>query len=76
MYNFYYKHGFCITTVMADGEFAALQTLLTDIIGAPNLNLTAANEHEPFIERRIIVIKERVCRCTTLYLSGRYRGKW
>ena len=60
VFNFYYKHGFRITMVMADGEFAALQTLLVDIIGAPNLNLTAANEHEPFIERRIRVIKERV----------------
>ena len=46
--------------VMADGEFASLQSLLNDIIGAPNLNLTAANEHEPFVERRIRVIKERV----------------
>ena len=60
VYNWYYKRGFCITTVMANGEFAALQTLLNDIIGAPDLNLTAANEHEPFIERRIHVIKERV----------------
>ena len=45
VYNFYLKHGFRITMVMADGEFAALQTLPNDIIGAPNLNLTAANEH-------------------------------
>ena len=29
-------------------------------MGAPRLNLTSANEHEPFIERRIRVIKERV----------------
>jgi len=60
IYNYYYTRGFRITTVMADGEFAALQTLFTDIYGAPNINLTAANEHEPFIERRIRVIKERV----------------
>ena len=45
---------------MAEGELAALQTLFTEIHGAPNINLTAANEHEPFIERRIRVIKERV----------------
>ena len=32
----------------------------TEIHGAPNINLTAANEHEPFIEHRIRVIKERV----------------
>jgi hypothetical protein len=60
IYTYYYKRGFRITTVMADGEFAALQTLFTDIFNAPNINLTAANEHEPFIERRIQVIKERV----------------
>jgi hypothetical protein len=60
VFNYYYKHGFRITTVMANGEFAALQNIITDIIGAPNLNLTAANDHEPFIERKIRVIKKRV----------------
>jgi len=30
------------------------------LMGAPRLNLTSANEHEPFIERRIRVVKERV----------------
>jgi hypothetical protein len=46
---------------MADGElFAALQTMFSELYGAPQLNLTAANEHEPFVERRIRVIKERV----------------
>jgi hypothetical protein len=49
IYNYYYKRGFRITMVMADGEFAALQTLFTDIFNAPNIDLTAANEHEPFI---------------------------
>ena len=60
MYNYYLKRGFRITTVMADGEFAALQTMFQNLYGAPQLNLTAANEHEPFVERRIRVIKERV----------------
>jgi len=60
IYNYYYTRGFRITMVMADGEFAALQTLFTEIHGAPNINLTAANEHKPFIEHRIHVIKERV----------------
>ena len=45
---------------MADGEFAVLQTLFTDIFNMLNVNLTAANEHKPFIEHRIQVIKERV----------------
>ena len=43
---------------MADGEFAPLQTLLSQLHEAPILNLTAENEHEPFVERRIRVIKE------------------
>ena len=33
--------------------------MLLDLAGAPRLNLTSANEHEPYIERRIRVIKER-----------------
>ena len=57
-YNYYLKRGFRITTVMADGEFAPLQTLLSQLHEAPILNLTAENEHEPFVERRIRVIKE------------------
>ena len=60
MYNYYLKRGFCITTVMADSDFAALQTLFTSLYGALQLNMTAANEHEPFVERRIHVIKEQV----------------
>jgi len=46
--------------VTADNEFAPLAELLYELPGAPTLNLTSANEHEPFIERRIRVIKERV----------------
>ena len=53
IYKYYYDNGFRITTVMADGEFAALQTLLSTMVGTPNINLTAANEHEPFIGHRI-----------------------
>ena len=34
---------------------------MVDLPGAPRLNLTAANEHEPYAERKILVIKERVC---------------
>jgi hypothetical protein len=60
MYNYYLRRGFRITTVMADGEFAPLQTMFSNLYGAPQLNLTAANEHEPFVKRRICVIKERV----------------
>jgi len=45
---------------MADGEFAPLGSLMTKLPGAPKLNLASANEHEPFVERRIRVVKERV----------------
>ena len=47
-------------TVMADNKFAPLAELMYDLPGAPTLNLTSANEHEPVIERRIRVVKERV----------------
>ena len=45
---------------MADGEFAALEEHFINLPGAPNLNVTSAGEHEPFIERKIRVVKERV----------------
>ena len=47
-------------TVTGDNEFAPLAELLYELPGAPTLNLTSANEHEPYIERRIRVVKERV----------------
>jgi len=37
-----------------------MDQFLLDLPGAPRLNLAAANEHEPFVERKIRVIKERV----------------
>ena len=43
-----------------DGEFASLQECMVELPGAPKLNLTSANEHEPYIKRRIRVVKERV----------------
>jgi len=45
--------------VTGDNEFAPLAELLYELPGAPTLNLTSANEHEPYIERRIRVVKER-----------------
>ena len=58
MYNYYLKRGFCATMVMANGEFAPLQTLLSELHESLMLNLrTAANEHKPFVECRICVIK-------------------
>jgi hypothetical protein len=54
------KRGFRITMVMADSEFAPLQTLLSELHEALTLNLTAANKHELLVECRIHVIKEQM----------------
>ena len=59
IFTYYLQKGFQIVTVTADNEFAPLAELMYDLPGAPTLNLTSANEHEPYIERRIRVIKER-----------------
>jgi hypothetical protein len=56
---YYLQKGFQIITVMADNEFAPFAELMYELPGAPTLNLTSANEHEPYIERRIRVVKER-----------------
>ena len=60
IFTYYLQKGFQIMTITADNEFAPIAELLYDLPGAPTLNLTSANEHEPYIERRIRVIKERV----------------
>jgi hypothetical protein len=60
IFMLYLQKGFQIMTVMADNKFAPLAELMYDLPGAPTLNLTSANEHEPVIERRIRVVKERV----------------
>ena len=46
--------------VTADGGFKPLVKLMVDLPGAPRLNLTASNVHEPYVERKIRVIKEQV----------------
>jgi hypothetical protein len=63
IYHFYLQRGFHITVVHADGEFAPLKPLIESIPGGPEFNLDSANEHEPEIDRRIQVVKER-CRAT------------
>ena len=57
IFKYYYQRGFQLTVVTADGEFKPLDKLMVDLPGAPRLNLTAANEHEPYVERKICVIK-------------------
>ena len=59
IFTYYLQKGFQIVTVTADNEFAPLTELMYKLPGAPNLNLTSANEHELYIEQRIRVVKER-----------------
>ena len=59
IFIYYLQKGFQIVTIKANNEFAPLAEMLYDLPGAPTLNLTSANEHEPNIERRIRVVKER-----------------
>jgi hypothetical protein len=60
IFYYYLQRGFRVTFITGDGEFASLEQFTNLLVGAPRLNLTSANEHEPFIERRIRVVKERV----------------
>ena len=57
------QRGFQITEFLLDPQFDALAPLICDKIGAPRINVTAANEHVTPVERRIKVVKER-CRAT------------
>ena len=57
---YYYNRGFQVTVITADGEFASLSNMMVELPGVPRLNLMSANEHEPYIEHRIRVVKERV----------------
>jgi hypothetical protein len=56
---YYLQKGFQISTVTADNEFAPFRGLMYVLPGAPTLNLMSVNEHEPYIERRIRVVKEQ-----------------
>ena len=46
--------------ITADGGFKPRDKFMVNLPGAPRLNLMAANEHEPYVERKIHVIKEQV----------------
>ncbi len=60
IFYYYLQQGFHLIFIMGDGEFASLEQFTNLLMGAPRLNLTSANEHEPFVERQIHVVKERV----------------
>jgi hypothetical protein len=51
-YVYYLQIGFQITTVTGDGEFEPMQKLMNELPSASRLNLTSANEHEPYIEKK------------------------
>ena len=55
------KRGFHITTIHAYGEFSPLQAMVyKHMPGGPKINLTSENEHVPYIEQRIRVVKEKI----------------
>ncbi len=60
IFYYYLQQGFRVTFIMGDWEFASLELFTNLLMGAPRLNLTSANKHEPFIKHRICVVKERV----------------
>jgi hypothetical protein len=61
IFYYYLQQGFHVTSfITGDGEFASLEQFTNLLMGVPWLNLTSANKHEPFIERCICVVKERV----------------
>jgi hypothetical protein len=59
MCNYYLQHGFQVVFIKGDGAFKPLQEYMDTVYGAPQLNTTSANEHEPTAERKIRLIKER-----------------
>ena len=60
MCNYYLQRGFQVVFIKGDGEFKPLQAFMDTVYGAPQLNVTSANEHVPDVERKIRVIKEQV----------------
>jgi hypothetical protein len=67
IYVYYLQKGFQITTVTGDEEFEPMQELMNELLNAPHLNLASANEHEPYIEQKIQVVKEGMrCICHSL----------
>jgi hypothetical protein len=51
IYQNYLQHGFRITMVHADGEFAPLKVLIESLPGGPFINLASPDEHVPEIEQ-------------------------
>ena len=60
IYKVYRRRNFIITTTSVDDKFATLKERIEAMPGGPRVNLAAAKEHVPEIERRIRVVKEQV----------------
>ena len=60
--------GFEIKEFFADPEFECVRDELEDPENGIRVNIGAAGEHEPNIERCQKVIKEEIVRCTTAVL--------
>ena len=59
MVQFYAARNFRVSDIDADGEFAPVQVVIHATVQGPRMNLTAADEHVPEIERDIRFCKER-----------------
>ena len=74
---YYFQRGFQVTVVTGDGKFASLQECMVELPDAPRLNLASANEHEPYIEWQIHVVKERVhVICQSLSFTSISHERW
>ena len=60
IYMYYSKHGFGITTLHVDGEFAPLQALIHKIPGGLRVSPSSSSEHVPDIDRIIGVVSLRI----------------
>ena len=47
--------------MLADDDFGPLEILIESLPGGPLVNISSANENDPDIERKFIVVKEQ-CR--------------
>ena len=58
VFNLYEKRGYHVHTLLMDGEFRHMRSLVHESLKA-NLNVTGRGQHVPEVERYIRTIKER-----------------
>ncbi len=73
IFMYYLQKGFQIMTITADNEFAPLGELLYELPGAPTLNLTSANEHDPTSKDASVSSRRELGRYGIPYPSQRYQ---